>query len=74
MADKKTKPKEEKAVPAVCVCGADPCLVNHKKRHMACCPKIQSCALRSRWQKNEQLAIKEWNDIIENRKRELREG
>lgn len=64
MADKETKPKEEKAVPAVCVCGAAPCLVNHRKRHMVCCPSTLSCAKRSRWWTNEQAAIKDWNTIV----------
>lgn len=60
----KAKAKDEKEVPALCVCGAEPCLVNHKKRHAVCCPKIQTCSLRSRLWTNEQLAIKDWNAVV----------
>lgn len=74
MDTKKTKPAEAPAVPTVCVCGAEPCIVNHKKRHMVCCPKTLSCTMRSRWQKNEQAAIKEWNDIISSTKHAQREA
>lgn len=68
-----SKPKEEKPeVPRVCVCGREPCTVKHKGRYMLSCPVPIECAVRSRWAKTEQAAIKDWNAKIESAKYERR--
>lgn len=70
-----SKPKEEKVAeaPRVCVCGRQPLTVKHKGHHMLSCPVPTECAMRSRWAKTEQAAIKDWNVRIESAKHERRQ-
>lgn len=63
---KKTKPCEQEQVVALrCICGREPCTVKHKSRYMLSCPAQNECAMRSRWQGNEQAAVKDWNLTVQ---------
>ena len=61
----KTK-KKEKPVPLKCVCGGEAITVKTKHGKMVTCPNPLKCEgnLRTTWQKNEDLAIVEWNNLI----------
>lgn len=60
------KTKEEKPVPKRCICGAEAITCKTKHGKMVTCPNPAKCGgnLRTRWLKSEDLAIKEWNALV----------
>lgn len=66
------KPKKEKETPLPCICGGVPCTVKHGRRHMISCPNSTTCAMRSLWFSNEQLAVNDWNNTINSARNERR--
>ena len=58
--------KKEKSTPLNCVCGAAAINVKSRNRHMITCPDPMNCEanLRTTWEKNLDLAIAKWNNLI----------
>lgn len=63
---KKTE-KKEKPTPKRCVCGAEAIIVKSRSGKMVSCPGPMRCKvnLRTMWHKHEDLAIAEWNSLID---------
>lgn len=58
--------KKEKPVPINCICGATAITVKARAGHMVTCPDPMNCKanLRTAWNKHQDLAITEWNNLI----------
>ena len=58
--------KKEKSVPLRCACGAEACVVKVKGKKMVSCPNPERCVgnLRTTWNRSEDEAIAEWNNIV----------
>ena len=63
---KKTE-KKEKPAPKKCVCGAAAITVKARTGHMVTCPDPMNCEanLRTAWKKSQDLAIAEWNSLVD---------
>lgn len=63
---KKTE-KKEKPTPKRCVCGAEAVLVRGNSGKMITCPNPMNCKanLRTMWNKHQDMAIVEWNGIVD---------
>ena len=57
--------KQEKEKPSLCVCGRMPVTVRYQGKKMLSCPAQDKCTMRSRWCKNEQEAVKDWNATVQ---------
>ena len=66
------KAKQEKETPSVCVCGNLPVTVKCRTGYILACPDLRHCSVRSRWTKQEQAAIHEWNVAVKEARRERR--
>ena len=62
----KDEKKKEKPVPEKCVCGAAAITVKARNGHMVSCPDPMNCNanLRTTWNKHQDLAIVEWNNLV----------
>ena len=58
--------KEGKPVPLRCVCGCDACVVKVRGKKMVSCPDPERCVgnLRTTWNRSEEGAIEEWNNVV----------
>ena len=63
---KETK-KKEKPIPKRCFCGAEAILVKTRSGKMLTCPDPLNCKanLRTTWKKHQDMAIAEWNSLVE---------
>ena len=61
------KKKKEAIIPVKCVCGKNACVVKMRALKMVSCPNPERCRgnLRSAWNRNEEAAIVEWNNLVE---------
>lgn len=61
------KESKKEIVPVWCVCGKDACVVKMKGLKMVSCPNPERCRgnIRSTWNRNEEAAIVEWNNLVE---------
>lgn len=59
--------KKEKLAPKNCLCGAAAITVKARAGHMVTCPDPMNCSanLRTTWKKHQDLAIAEWNNLVE---------
>lgn len=57
--------KQEKESPVLCTCGRMPVTVRYQGKKMLSCPAQDKCTMRSRWCKNEQEAIRDWNATVQ---------
>ena len=59
--------KKEKPTPKRCVCGAVAIVCKTRFGKMVSCPNPEKCKgnLRTRWQKHGDLAISEWNTLVD---------
>lgn len=60
------KDKKEKPVPRKCVCGATAITVKTRSGKMVTCPNPMRCEgnLRTSWNRSEDQAIAEWNNLV----------
>ena len=63
---KKTE-KKQKPVPKRCVCGSEAITVKNRDKKMISCPNPMLCRanLITMWNKSEDLAINEWNGLVD---------
>lgn len=63
---KKTE-KKEKPTPKRCVCGAEAAIVKTRSGKMISCPDPTNCDanLRTMWNKHLDMAIVEWNGLVD---------
>lgn len=59
--------KKEKPTPKRCVCGSEAAYVKTRSGKMYTCPNPLGCKanLRTRWNKNKDQAIVEWNGLVD---------
>lgn len=59
--------KQEKPVPKRCVCGREAVFVRTRSGKMYTCPNPANCKanLRTAWHKHEDLAITQWNSLVD---------
>ena len=68
----KVKEEKEEITPIRCICGAYPALVIYRGKKMLSCPNTIVCAMRSRFLRRTEDAIKEWNVEVEEEKHRRR--
>ena len=58
--------KKEKPVRLWCVCGREACVVKVRGKKMVSCPDPERCVgnLRTTWNRNEDEAVAEWNNVV----------
>ena len=66
----KTASKKERPVPKKCICGKGGVTVKSRFGTMVSCPNPIQCEgnFRTQWRRNEELAIVEWNSLVESHK------
>ena len=68
--------KKEKPTPKRCVCGSEAAFVKTRSGKMFTCPDPVKCKanLSTAWNKHEELAIIEWNGLVDSYYAKVRKG
>lgn len=56
--------------PRPCICGAMPCEVKYRSRHMVSCPNTLICATRGQWKRTREEAVHSWNMAVQAARKE----